>query len=71
MDSSYLVFDTKRNTYIRAGMTKVGMKSRRKDRVSTSLRNSHMNQSSKFYSCYPNPNCEKVNIPIVRKLLPE
>lgn len=40
MDSSYLIFDTKRNIYIRVGTAEVGMKIIWKEHVSTSLRNS-------------------------------
>ena len=63
MDGSYLSFDKTRNIYIRAGMGEMGIKRRWSEHVSASLRSSHVNRSSKLYSCYPNPNCKKDNIP--------
>ena len=63
MDGSCQAFDKMRNIYIRAGMGEMGIKRRWYEHVSASLRDSHINRSSKFYSCYLNLNCEKDNIP--------
>ena len=65
MDGNWLVFDTKRNVYIRRGMAEVGMKRRWGEHLSVTLRNNNDKRNNKLYTCYPNSNCDPVNIPDV------
>ena len=57
-DGDYVVIDTTRNTIIRSGAAENGMICRWREHSNASMLKEYSNISNKFYSSYPNEECE-------------
>ena len=63
MDGNYLVYYMKRGLYFSSGMAEVGIKRRRKEHVSASMRSNNVQMNNKFYASYPSTNCDPKKLP--------
>ena len=60
---NYIVYNTKRGLFLRSGMAEVGILRRWTENVRASIRCNHAEKLNRFYSRYPDNNCNKNYLP--------
>ena len=66
-DGSYILYDTVREMFIRAGVAEMGIYKRGKEHQLASMLTTDSNRKRDLYVSYPNPNCAPNNLPAIYK----